>query len=331
MRVHVALLVAGIALASRVEAQSTHVVIVSGVGGEAKYSDSFYELGIAMADAARSRYAVPDSQIVFLAERPERDRARIRAQSTKANIASALAAVAGRAKAGDQLFVLLIGHGSQQDASPRFNVPGPDVTAADFARMLQPFSAQKVAFINASSASGEFIPVLAGENRLIVTATKSGMERNESIFAKHFVAAYAGDGADADKDGRVSVLEAYAYARREVARNYEQGSRLQTEHAMLEDDGDGKPVAEPDGRTGDGRLARRTFLGGAGVAGTVASTDPRVATLVRDRDALEARIDTLRRAKAGMDSTTYAKQLEDLLVELALKNQAIRSAEGRKP
>jgi hypothetical protein len=88
--------------------------------------------------------------------------------------------------------------------------------------------------VNTASASGDFVPVLSGPNRVLVTATKTGFERNETIFGEFFVDAFASDGADTDKDNRVSVLEAFTYARREVTRRYEDSNRLLTEHALLE-------------------------------------------------------------------------------------------------
>jgi hypothetical protein len=249
-------------------------------------------------------------------------------------VEQALERMTGRVRAGDQLFVLLIGHGSATGGESRFNVPGPDITAADFARLLQRFGDQMVVFVNASSASGDFVKALSGPRRVVVTATKSPMERNESVFARHFVDAFAGDGADVDKDGRISVLEAFEYARREVARSYEEENRLQTEHALLDDNGDGVGTGAPDGKapdgkTPDGGVARAIYLS-AGRAVANAS-DPRIAALLKEKDALEARIAALRARKASMDSTAYERELEQLLVELATKNQAIRALEGRKP
>lgn len=326
----------GAAPAGAQGAARAHVLIVSGVGGAPEYSTAFHTQAIAFMDALRTRFGVPASDITYLAENPARAPDRIAASSSKPNVEQAITAIAGKARAGDVVFILLLGHGSSQQGEARFNVPGPDITAADFARLLAPLTAPVVALVNASSASGEFIGALSGPNRVVVTATKSGMERNETKFGRFFVDAYAKDGADADKDGRVSVVEAFEYARREVVRAYERENHLLTEHAMLDDNGDGKGTAAPDGRTPDGGLARRVFLGST--AGSVASAvrgaaanDPRMAALEREKDALEARIDSLRRRKASMDSTAYERELEKLLVSLAEKNKEIRDATGRKP
>ncbi|HEX6048166.1 MAG TPA: hypothetical protein VFZ21_02825, partial [Gemmatimonadaceae bacterium] len=207
------------------------VLIVTGVAGEAALAGAFHKQAMTMIDALTSRFGVPAADIVHLAESPERDASRIKAASTKENIIRELTALGEQSKTGDVLFVMLIGHGSGDDAAARFNVPGPDITAADFARVLDGIGGPTIAFVNAASASGGFVATLSGPNRVIATATKSGMERNQTRFANYFVQAYAGDVADADKDGRVSVLEAYEYARREVARAFEQENHLLTEHA----------------------------------------------------------------------------------------------------
>ena len=320
---------------SRAQSGRARVLIVTGVAGEPQYADEFFKQATTMIDALKTRFGVPDSDIVYLAENPARDAARIKAASTKENIVRELTALGAKSKTGDALFVMLIGHGSGDGTTSKFAIPGPDITANDFARVLDGIAGPTIAFVNTSSASGGFIAALSGPHRVIATATKSDMERNETRFATYFVQAYATDVADADKDGRVSVLEAFDYARREVARAYESENHLLTEHAQLDDNGDKKGTAAPDAKSADGSLARRVFLGGR--AGSVtaavhaASNDPRVAALEREKDSIETKLDSLRRRKASMDSTAYEKALEGLLVQLAEKNKAIRDATGGRP
>ena len=117
-----------------------------------------------------------------------------------------------------------------------------------------------------------------------------------------------GTEADADKDGRVSIVEAFTWARDQVAKVYESTNRLQTEHAMLADSG--------------GVAARIAFGGDA------ASTDPRVMALVGERRVLESLIDSLRRLKPTMDSTAYQQSLEKLLLQIAAKTQAIKALQA---
>ena len=306
-------------------APTTHVVVISGAGGEPQYSASFHAAASTIVDAARGRLGVPATGVIWLGEDTARAGGRMRARSTRENVERELTALAGRARAGDQVWIVVIGHGSGQGDASRVNLPGPDLTAADFARLLGGFRRQQVAFVNAASASGDFVKALAGPDRAIVTATKSALERNETRFARHFAAALGDGGADVDKDGRTSLLEAYAYARREVARAYATDNTLLTEHALLDDDGDGVGTAEPKPAGGDGALAAALALGGA-----AASTDPRVAALVAEQRALEGRIAALRQRRASMDSTAYERELEGLLVQLARKGAEVRAA-GAKP
>ena len=307
---------------------ATHLLVVAGAGGEPRYTAEFHAAARAITDAARTRFGVPDSNVVYLGEDTGPGPGHPAARATGENVRRELARVAARARPGDQVWVVLIGHGSGQGEQSRFNLLGPDMTAADFRRALAPLAPQRVAFVNAASASGDFARVLAGRNRAVVTATKSALERNETTFARHFAAALAAPGADVDKDGGVSLLEAFAYARREVARAYEQDNRLLTEHAQLDDDGDGAASPEPGPRAHDGALAAAITLR---PASRLAAADPRVARLEAERADLEARVAALRGGKDSMPQAAYARELERLLVELARTGQAIRAAERGTP
>jgi len=304
----------------------THLVVITGASGEPGYGDAFNKAALAIVDAAHARFAIPDSDVTYLGEDPARAPGRIAGPSTREGVERALGRVAARAGAGDQVWIVLIGHGSGEGAASRFNLPGPDLAAADFARLLAPLSRQQVAFVDASSASGDFVRTLAGPNRAIVTATRSATERNGTRFAKYFADALSTPGADVDKDGAVSLLEAFAYAQRETARAYESDNRLLTEHAQLDDDGDGVASMTPAADAADGRLAAAMVLGGAG-----ASSDPRVGALVVKRRALELQVADLRRRRPTMDSTAYLQQLETVLVDLSRTAHTIRGIEGAKP
>ena len=334
MRTLAALALAVSTVAAPAAAQQSHLVVISGLSGEARYAAAFHDWATTLIAAAQERWGVPQSNIVFLAEKTERDPERINARSTRENIETTLQTLAVRAGAEDQVFIVLIGHGSTSDGESKFNLPGPDMTAADFARVLDAFPTQTICFVNAASASGEFVPALSGGRRAIITATKTRHERNETVFAAFFVEAYAGDGADVDKDQRVSLLEAFNYASREVARAYEDDGKLLTEHAMLDDDGDGEGTAEPDPQsTSDGRLAMTLFLAGTGEPVLAAETpsDPRLAALYGEKRQLEQQIADLRRQKDVLDPETYDQRLEELLVELALVTREIREIEGEQP
>ena len=218
-------LVLGASLALAASAASaraqTHLVIVSGLGGEAKYTRSFAQLSETLASAANKRFGIPDSAIVWLGEDSVSRQPYFRGQSTKANVERVLGQLATKSAPGDQIVLVLIGHGSGDGEDSKISIPGPDLSARDFARLLAPFTTQRVAFVDMTSASGDMLPIVAAPNRVVITATKSSFERNESHFAQFFVDALTKDVADVDKDGRVSLLEAFRYAVTETKRVYD--------------------------------------------------------------------------------------------------------------
>ena len=294
------------ALAAPVPAQQTHLLVVQGLSGEPQYRRQFDSATALVRDAAKKRWNVADSNITILSETAN---AATRVEkATKESVAAAFLALSGRVHAGDVVLVLLLGHGSGEGPASKVNLPGVDPTAADFASWISGLSRQTVVFVNAASGSGDFVEVLKGPGRIVVTATRTALERNESIFASHFATGLASDASDGDKDGRVSVMEAFRYATREVARVYETTNRMQTEHA----------------RVSDSTLAARVAFGGA-----ASSSNPRVAALVAERQALEADVAALRAKKASMAADAYDKELERLLLAIAEKSQAIRAAGGK--
>lgn len=318
-------------LPATLQAQNTHILLISGLGGDPEYTEAFHGWLSRFADAATEKYGVPAERIIYLGESTELDPTRIRARSTAENVRAAFAELSTAMEPADELVVLLVGHGSFRNGTARFNIPGPDFTPSDMNALLAPLGDRRITFINTASASGEFVAALSGPNRTIIAATRSGMERNVTRFGLYFVDAFADDGADVDKDERVSMLEAFGYALQEVQREYEGDRRLLTEHAVLDDNGDGEGSSEPDALEGDGTLANRVFLVALeGAAGDRAVT-PELRALYEEKASIEGRIDDLRRVKQQLPLERYEDELEELLVELALKNREIRAAGGSGP
>jgi hypothetical protein len=317
------LLLAALLVAPPLAAQGLHVLVVTGLGGEPSYSASFATAGAGMVDAARG-WGVPATRITWLAEDTTRDAARVRGRSTKSALDAAFSRLGRDTRRGDTVLVVLIGHGSGEGTGSRVSLPGPDPTAADLGRSLDALTGRVLVVVLAASGSGDFLPALSRPGRIVITATRSATERNESLFGARWVQGLASGEADADKDGRSSVLESFLYAKRAVERVYEDDKRLLTEHAQLDDDGDGRGSGTPgaDGTT-DGALARRVTFGGR-----ARPTDPRVAALVTERAALEAEVEQLRRLKDTMREAAYLDALEGLLVRIAEKTAAIRAATG---
>lgn len=306
----------------------TYLLVVSGIGGEEKYRIAFQEWSSTLVSAAEQLHGLPVEHITYLAE--SESLPGVTARSTKAGIEAALMRFADVAETDARVFVVLIGHGSAVGGESRFQIPGPDMTAPDFAALLSLFPSQQIVFVNLSSASGGFIPVLSGERRTIITATKSGHERNETVFPGYFVRALAGEGADVDKDERVSLLEAFDFARLEVARDYERDNRIQTEHALLDDNGDGRGSVQPGTDGADGSVAARLFLRDPSSAAASAS-DPELNALLVRRQQLEEELTVLRARKDSLASDIYQRELERVLLEIARTGRAIREREGGRP
>ena len=164
---------------------------------------------------------------------------------------------------------------------------------------------------------------------VVVTATRTGGERNATVFGGYFTEALTQDGADANQDGRVSLLEAFVYARTRVERYYEEHNLLQTEHAQLDDDGDGKGTDEPGAGEGEGSLAAEFVLTPAPAAETKAP--PALRALYDQRLRLEEEVRQLRAKKDQMEPAAYDRALQKLLVQLARLNQRIHQEEGTTP
>jgi hypothetical protein len=313
-------------------AQDTHLLVVTGLEGDAEHGDRFFDWASSLVDTVRTRFQLPAEQVIFLSEKPERDPKKIAGRATKDAIDKALAGISARAKPTDVVYVVLFGHGSSDGSDARFNLPGPDLTAADFGKMLARFQTQRVVFINTTSSSGEFVKALSGPRRTILTATRTGAERFDTQFGAFFVEAITSDAADGNKDRRVSVLEAFLYARGQVQRAFEKQGFLQTEHALLDDDGDGEGIQDPDVLKPDGRVAATLYLGTPPVTGASGApiTDPALKALYEERLALERRISELGAIKSTMPPEKYEAELEKLATELALKNREIKQREDKK-
>jgi hypothetical protein len=291
------------------EAQRTHALIITGLGGEPAFSAAFAAQGAALVDLARSQWRVADSSLTWLAEDPARDPRRITGRASKESVAAAFLALSGRVAPGDVVVVVLIGHGSGEGAQSRVNLPGADPTAAEYATWIGGFARQTLVFVVGASASGDFTAALKGPGRVVITATRTAFERNDSKFAGQFVKGLASNDADADKDGRLTVMESFTFAVRETAKLYEAERRMLTEHAVLT----------------DSVLAGRTVY-----VASVSSGDPRVVALVAERKALEDQVERLKARKATTPEAEYEAELEKLLVAIAEKSAEIRALE-RKP
>ena len=324
-----AALLVSVALPVGVQAQgTTHAVIVVGLGGSAEYRGRFHDQAVALKTALTERHGIPAENVVYLGERPQDAPDVIADKSTRDNLFRVLGEVGARAQPLDRLLLVLIGHGTSDRDGTQFNLSGPDLTPPDLQTGLIPFPTQTLALVHTGSASGGFLATLSGPNRIIITATRTERERNFTEFPEFFVGAFTEEGADLDHDERLSLLEAFLYARQEVARLYEEQNEILTEHAMLDDNGDGEGSHDA-GLTGpDGLLASTFQLGGVSATAAQVPDDPELARLYEQRVEIQERISQLRAVRDAMEEDAYLSAMEELLVELALKAREIRALEG---
>jgi hypothetical protein len=301
------------------------LLIVVGLAGDPEHGAQFQKWGTALADASAKVGVAPD-RLVFLADSKEPG-PRVSGRSTREEIDKALTAFAKTAAPEDVVYVVLFGHGSFDGQTARFNLPGPDMTAADFNTQLKKLRTRNIVFVNTASSSGPFVEELSAPGRTIITATRSGAQQFTTLFGGYFVEAFSTEAADSDKNRRLSMLEAYAYAKTEVARAYEQQGLLATEHALLDDNGDKKGSQDPSPTGAEGKLAAALSLGSAADAVPLPE-NPKLRALYLERRDLERRVEALRLLKESMPPAKYTSELESLVTDLALKTREIRTIEG---
>jgi hypothetical protein len=282
---------------------ANYFVIVAGLGGAPEYETQFVKWA---QDLDRQLKSDPDAHVITLSG----------ASASKLQVEQALAKVASETGESDTFALFLIGHGSFDGTDYKINLPGPDMSGAELAKTLNRIPARRQLVVNMTSCSGASLAVLARKERIVIAATKSGTEKNAPVFARYWVDALHDPGADTDKNGAVSALEAFRYADRKTAAYFEEEKLLATEHALITDTANATGVRDPKPENGQGLLAgsfvlirQRTETGKA--------ISPEKQRLVSKKEELEAKIDRLKYEKAAMEENDYKHQLTALLLELA--------------
>ena len=294
-------LLSGLALPA---AGATYYLTIAGLGGEPDYEQRFVMWAGEIEAILKS--AVGDAKVATL-KGPS---------ATRANVRAAFEKIAGEAKPEDSLVVMLIGHGSDDGVDYKVNLPGPDLSATELAALLNRVPAARQLVVNMTSASGGAINSLRKPNRVVITATKTGSERNATVFPRFWVEALRDSAADTDKNETISALEAFHYAERKIAEYYESQKRLATEHPLLEDTGKGTGVRVPSAENSEGLRAAAFPLVRLGGGKSIAAS-PEKRKLLDKKDQIEQQIDELKYNKAAMAPDQYRKRLTALLLELA--------------
>lgn len=309
-------------------AARSYAVLIGGLGGSDAYTTTFLKYLFDTRKALVERFGFDESDVFVLCETPDKLSGVSGEVSTAENISARFADLADRVTASDHIYVFLFGHGSYDGQHAQLNIPRRDLNDADYAALLEGLQADRLIFINTTSASGPFVQALSAPDRIIITATRTGTERNETVFPRFLVEALQNPVADLDKDSRISVRELFTYATENTARFFETENNLATEHAMLEDTGDGQGYRlEELDQAGEGALASVTFLRRspspalAGESGP-AATGPQL----QEKESLERAIAELISRKSRLNEEQYYDELETLFVRLARLNNEIENS-----
>lgn len=303
-------------LAGQAAAEERYALLVGGASGGGEYLKKQTGWLAATGKVLRERLQLPNDHIVELVDDPDAARS-----ATRKNVEGALGDFRSKVKAGDVLLIVLFGHGTFDGAEAKFNLVGPDLSASEWSALLKPIAGQ-VVFVNTTSASFPFLERLSGARRVVITATDSVAQKYETIFPEFFSQAFEAQDGDLDKDGRISLWEAFTFTSLHVKEWYEQRGQLSTERPLLDDTGDG--VGKQAGDTGrDGSLASRTFLDAGGEAER--ATNPALAEFVGRRNILESELEDLKRKRGFMPQADYEKELERILVSIARVSREIRT------
>ncbi len=289
-------------------------LILRGVAGSPEHEAKFAKWAAGTQKALLEKFGFSADHVIVLIDK----------QTAQAEIQKAFGTLKQQLKPQDTFFLFMIGHGSGEDGQYKFNIFGPDYTADDYNKLLATLSVGRIVIVAATPASGAGLEKFAGKNRVVVTATRSGQEGNDIVFYEYFLEALQSPAADEDKDQKISVWEAFKYAVSGTERYYKDEGRLATEHPLISDNGGEKTDAKAKEAP---LLARSTSFV---VDRPIVSSDPKMQALLNQKKDIEQKIDSLRLNKSSIPAADFDKQMEDLLVTLALKNQEIKQQETKK-
>jgi hypothetical protein len=282
---------------------ASYYVTVAGLGGEPDYDSQFAKWALDLQHELEKNG--PEAHIVTLSG----------PAATRDAIRKTLSRLATEMQPNDRFALFLIGHGSFDGSDYKLNLPGPDVTAAELASLMNRLPVERQLVVNMTSCSGASTQAFARKGRIVITATKSGTEKNATVFARYWIDALRDPAADTDKNGVLSTLELYRYTAAKTAAYFESEKLLATEHPTITDTG-AAGAREAKAESGQGLLAAR-FVILEPEQEAARSVAPGKQNLVSKKEDLEARIDRLKYQKAALSPEDYKRQLSALLLELA--------------
>ena len=308
-----------------------YVLLIVGLGGSQEYREKFHKYLYETRKNLIEKFQFSENNIIVLADSRSEEENFINEISTAENIKAQFSYLSKKVTDKDDIYIFLFGHGSFDGKNAMLNIPRRDLKDADYAELVQTFNARRIIFINTTSCSAPFITHLSAPGRIIITATKSGTERNETIFPKFLIEAMNSSASDKDKNGDLSVLEVFQYASERTARWYEESNHLATEHPLLEDTGDKSAYrAEELIDYAEGSLSSITYLleRTRAVATAMASTGDSVfAKLFLEQKKINQEISLLKAEKTKYTERDYFAKLESFFIRLAKISDEIEKYE----
>ena len=290
-------------------------IVINGLGGLPEFEENFIDWATRLSRIFSDKFG---EAVYYLDGRTQR----------KEEILKTFGQVAS--EGGEEIWLLLVGHANHDGKSFKFHMKGPDLTSQEIASFLDLLGSRKVFVVAGTSASGVLVSELRGKNRVIVTATRNQSERQPPLFLSFFLEAAASPDADRDKNGRVSLLEGFRYSRTEVQKWYLARGLLQTEHALLDDQGEIQLGSEEETKsepmhTGEGMLAASAYFSSPPEE---AYRSAEARELSKKRQGIEREIEALKFRKQKMPVQDYYQELEKLLVGLARLSERIAELEN---
>ena len=288
-------------------------LIIQGVGGSDEHEKKFAKWSTGTRDVLIQDLGFSKDRVVLLSGDATR----------KESVQKAFDQLKQQVKAQDTFLLFLIGHGSF-DADYKLNILGADLTGAEYSKLIDSLNPARAIIVSSTPSSGGMFESMKGKNRIIVAASRSG-EKEDTVFYEHFLAGLKGASADEDKDKKVSVWEAFKYATSAVDRFYKEKTLIMTEHAGLAAAG----AAQVAATVGDQEapvLARITAIN---ADRDVTVSDPKLQALLNQKKDIDTKIEQLRLQKNLLPEAEYQNRLEDLVLELARKNQEIQEQQKK--
>jgi hypothetical protein len=292
-------------------------IVVSGASGGAAYAAQLATWRQAIQTALTGRFGFAPAQIVHLVDETAREAG---TPATAENVRKAFTTLRGQVGKDDLVLIVLLGHGTFDGQQAKFNLVGPDLTAGEWATLLNALPGRQV-IVNTTEASAPFLEALAARGRIVITATETAAQRYATVFPDYFVKALGDVQSDLDKNGRTSIWELFASSSGAVARHYTERAQLTTERALLSDTGD-KAGVQATVTAGPVGTSARSFYLDRDVASE--SADPAVRALIDRRRALEAEAEAHIQKKPGADGAAWSAEFERLMIELARVSREIR-------